>query len=130
MSRIALWKKVAKNGNVYFEGNIENKHEKECYVVLFKNNKTKENQPDYRLYKKLSDEESTPDNKGLELLASLWKTTSKNGKSYLSGYDKETETAWTLFNNKPDGNKPVLTGERKKEARKSAEADTDIPFEF
>lgn len=136
MSRIALWKKSSKNGNAYFEGNIQDGNRKvENYILLFKNNKTKDNQPDYRLYKKLSKELTTDENKGMELLVSLWKKSTKNGEIYLSGYDKNTNMGYAIFSNfNEDGlNKPILSGECKIVESSKTEvtpATNELPFEI
>ena len=49
----ALWLKKAKTGTTYMSGVIE-KDGKKIRIVVFKNNKEKDNQPDYRIL------ESTP----------------------------------------------------------------------
>ena len=44
----ALWLKESKSGMAYMSGVIE-LDEKKTQIVVFKNNKEKENQPDYRI---------------------------------------------------------------------------------
>lgn len=47
----ALWKKESKDGKIYFSGNIEIAEGNKIRVVVFANDRKKnEREPDYRIY--------------------------------------------------------------------------------
>ena len=46
-----LWEKTSQKGNTYYSGKIKI-DEKEYYLTLFKNNKTNEKQPDFKVFLK------------------------------------------------------------------------------
>lgn len=84
----ALWDHVAKSGDHYLTGTIDNMK----LICFYNKEKKNEKEPDYRVYILENDEISK------EAVASLWRNISKSNKFYLSGKDNEDKKLVGFYN--------------------------------
>ena len=93
----ALWEKK-KGDRVYYTGKTSG--DNPVNLVAFVNtNKKNEKQPDINVYESGEKDEKKPE------LATLWKNTSKAGKSYYSGYTNDKEKIIAFINGNTAGGK-------------------------
>lgn len=123
-TRIALWKNTSKNGTLYFTGETDDKKK----IIMFKNEKRSENEPDYRLYYQTDAKE----NNGLVSISGLWYRKSKSGIKYLNGFDKNKGFSVNIFaNTDATGKKPVMSGSIETiEKQTVATEPVAVPFEI
>ena len=97
----ALWEKK-KGDRVYYTGKTSG--DNPVNLVAFVNtNKKNEKQPDINVYESGEKDEKKPE------LATLWKNTSKAGKSYYSGYTNDKEKIIAFINgNTAEGKYPAI----------------------
>lgn len=97
----ALWEKK-KGEKVYYTGKTSG--DDPINLVAFVNsNKKNEKQPDINIYESGEKDDKKPE------LASLWKNTSKAGKTYYSGYTNDKEKIIAFINgNTADGKYPAI----------------------
>ena len=97
----ALWEKK-KGDRVYYTGRTP--QENPINLVAFVNtNKKNEKQPDINIYESGEKDEKKPE------LATLWKNTSKAGKTYYSGYTNDKEKLIAFVNgNTANGKYPAI----------------------
>lgn len=97
----ALWEKK-KGNNVYYSGKTAG-DEAINVVAFITETKKSEKQPDMNIY------ESTDKGEERVQLATLWKNTSKAGKTYYSGYTNEKEKLIAFINgDTKDGKYPSI----------------------
>lgn len=97
----ALWEKK-KGDRVYYTGKTSG--DNPVNLVAFVNtDKKNEKQPDINVYESGEKDEKKPE------LATLWKNTSKAGKSYYSGYTNDKEKIIAFINgNTAEGKYPAI----------------------
>lgn len=97
----ALWEKK-KGERVYYTGKTAG--DDPINIVAFVNtNKKNEKQPDINIYESGEKDEKKPE------LATLWKNTSKAGKTYYSGYTNDKEKLIAFINgNTAEGKYPAI----------------------
>lgn len=97
----ALWEKK-KGDRVYYTGKTAGKVP--INLVAFVNtNKKNEKQPDINIYESGEKDDKKPE------LATLWKNTSKAGKTYYSGYTNDKEKLIAFINgNTAEGKYPAI----------------------
>lgn len=106
----ALWEKK-KGDRVYYTGKTSG--DNPVNLVAFVNtDKKNEKQPDINVYESGEKDEKKPE------LATLWKNTSKAGKTYYSGYTNDKEKIIAFINgNTAEGKYPAIRVYYKKDEK-------------
>lgn len=96
----SLWKNQSKNGTEYYTGTDCNEHK---LIGFVNGSKRNEKEPDVNVY------ELNEENKQGDKVCSLWKNTSKDGKTnYLSGVTSDDERIVAFYNDDTSNNKPFI----------------------
>lgn len=100
-----LWRKISEKKTVYYTGHDYNKNR----IIAFDNVKTKDNQPDVRIY--TVNEDGT---RGVEIIT-LWKKTYKSSLEGFTGLTNENEKLLCFVGDIHKEARPYIRGYFKKE---------------
>lgn len=99
----ALWKQVAKDGKTTYLTGKTSDDQPMRLVAYYNSVKKNPKQPDITVYEKVEK------GKDRNQVASLWETTSKSGKKYMTGSTNDNEKLVAFYNvNTQDGKYPTI----------------------